>query len=59
MKPINVDGTCQENVMVLLFMPVTHPELNNPSNDGFPLLRSKSGWIMKESWVDNAGIMSG
>lgn len=48
MKPINVDSTCQKNVMVLFLMPVTYLELNDFTNYDFPLIRSKLGWIMKE-----------
>jgi len=48
MKPINVDSTCQKNVMVLFLMPVTYPELKDSANDDFPVIRSKLGWIMRE-----------
>lgn len=48
MKPINVDSTCQKNVMLLFLMPITYPELNNSTNDNFPLMRSELGWVMKE-----------
>lgn len=62
MKPINADGTCQENVMALLSMPVTaraeqpKPQLPCPQEpawgdaDGiWGGCRWDLGWIMQES----------